>query len=118
MFKKNDIIKLVETDCMSAKQGALAIVTCDPSKHPFLHVKWLEITSHLNGDQVDGGYGHDRFELVSPGLRDKEIFLKMIDKEIQFLKFIELKERFLNILGEFNEDRLENILEDLKDNSK
>jgi hypothetical protein len=75
MFKKNDIIKLVNDYTLDAKSGSLAIVTNNGydeiDECYFVNVKWLEITSHLNGEQGDGGYAPDRFELVVPGASNK-----------------------------------------------
>jgi hypothetical protein len=121
MFKRNDIIKLVNNHTMDAKPGALGIVIKDEYNDGdgsyYIGVKWLDITSHLNGVQSEGGYNPDRFELVVPGASNKDSLLIEIEKELDNLTYLDLQERFLNILGGFDEVRLENILEDLKGNN-
>ncbi len=113
MFSKNDIIKLVDTNGIGAEAGALAIVV-GKQEDGLVEINWLEITSNLNKNQHNGGYNSDRFELVTKGTRNIDVVLSDIEFEVKNLTHWDLEERFMNILGEFEKERLENILEDLR----
>lgn len=116
MFRKGDIVRFEGGDGYAAKFGALAIVVTSPTQDCLtVDVEWLDITSHLSGDQKNGGYFESSFELMSKGPLDKESILEDIEIKLFYLDEGDLRERFMNILGEMEIDRLENILEDINE---
>ena len=117
MFRKGDIVRFEGGDSYAAKFGALAIVSHQSNRDDdMVVVEWLDITSHLSKGQGNGGYFASSFELMSKGPLDKESILDEIEIKLFYLDEGDLRERFMNILGEMEIDRLENILEDLTRN--
>jgi len=118
MFRKGDVVRFKGADGYSAKFGALAIVSHQSNNvDGNVAVEWLEITSHLSNGQMNGGYQSSSFELISKGEFDKESILEDIESKLHSFNFNygDLRERFMNILGEMDIDRLENILEDINE---
>ncbi len=117
MFRKGDIVRFEGGDSYAAKFGALAIVSQQPNEGggvTMVMVEWLEVTSHLSNKQTNGGYSSDNFKLIAKGKFDKESILVEIENELDWLDGDTIKERFMNILGEMEIYRLENILEDIE----
>jgi hypothetical protein len=118
MFRKGDVVRFKGADGYAAKFGALAIVSHQSNNDDWnVVVEWLEITSHLSNGQMNGGYQSSSFELISKGKFDKESILENIESKLHSFNFNygDLREKFMNLLGEMEIDRLENILEDLQD---
>ena len=118
MFRKGDIVRFEGGDGYAAKFGALAIVSHQPNNdEEMIMVEWLDITSHLSKGQTNGGYSSHWFELMSKGPLDKESILEDIESKLHSFNFNygDLREKFMNLLGEMEIDRLENILEDIND---
>ena len=113
MFKKGDIVRFEGMGSYAAKEGALAQVTSDEGDNAIIEVKWLEVTSHLNNKQTNGGYISSNFSLVTSGRREKESILEEIDDKLTYIDMDDIKEMYMNLLGEMRLDRLENILEDI-----
>ncbi len=112
MFKKGDIVRFEGGDSYAAKFGALAIIS-HQSDDDMVAVEWLEVTSHLSNGQGDGGYYSSSFKLIAKGKFDKESILEEIGNELNWLDEDNIRERFMNLLGEMEIDRLDNILEDI-----
>ena len=118
MFRKGDVVRFKGADGYAAKFGALAIVSHQSNNDDVIvEVEWLEITSHLSNGQMNGGYQSSSFKLISKGKFDKESILENIESKLHSFNFNygDLREKFMNLLGEMEIDRLENILEDLQD---
>ena len=114
MFRKGDIVRFEGADGYAAKFGALAIVVTSPTQDCLIvDVEWLDITSHLSKGQTNGGYSADNFKLMAKGKFDKESILVEIENELDWLDEDNIRERFMNLLGEMDIDRLDNILEDI-----
>jgi hypothetical protein len=113
MFKKGDIVRFEGSNNYAAKKGALAQVTSDEGDNEMVVLEWLEVTSHLNNGQTNGGYISRSFSLITSGERTIESILDEIEIKLFYLDEGEIRERFMNILGGMSIDRLENILEDL-----
>ena len=116
MFRKGDVVRFEGGDSYAAKFGALAIVSQHPNEGGgvvMVMVEWLDITSHLSKGQTNGGYSTDNFKLIAKGKFDKESILVEIENELNWLNGDDIRERFMNLLGEMDIDRLDNILEDI-----
>jgi hypothetical protein len=113
MFKKGDVVRFEGSNDYAAKEGALAQVTSDEGDNEIVELKWLDVTSHLNNKQTNGGYISRNFSLVTSGERTIESILEEIDDKLTYIDVEDLKDRYMNLLGEMSIDRLENILEDL-----
>jgi hypothetical protein len=114
MFRKGDVVRFKGADGYAAKFGALAIVSHQSNNDDWnVVVEWLEITSHLSNGQMNGGYQSSSFELISKGEFDKESILIEIENELNWLDLDNIRERFMNLLGGMEINRLENILDDI-----
>lgn len=114
MFRKGDIVRFEGGESYAAKSGALAIISHQSNRdEDMVVVEWLDITSHLSKGQANGGYFASSFELMSKGPLDKESILERIEIKVQFLDGDDIREMYMDLLGEMDIDRLENILEDI-----
>ena len=114
MFRKGDIVRFEGAYGYAAKFGALAIVSHQPNNdEEMIMVEWLDITSHLSKGQTNGGYSTHWFELMSKGPLDKESILEDIDNKLTYIDGENVREMYMDLLGEMDIDRLENILEDI-----
>jgi hypothetical protein len=84
-FKKGDIVELINSQGLSAKQGCLAkVLNIDGV---YVYVKWIRKTKldkELIGGQTDGGYEKNRFSNYSNNIKESTFKTKDSGKRQEF----------------------------------